>query len=288
MNTTVIGLGSMGTVLASTLLDQKIPVTVWNRTPEKANPLLSKGARQAISITDAIDAAPLLIVCLLTYDTVYEALQNHSSHLKGKVIVNLTNGTPQEARNMAAWAAKQGAIYLDGGIMAVPPMIGTPDALIIYSGSQQAFEKHKPQLDILANSQFVGEDAGLAPLYDISLLTGMYGLFTGGLQSMALITSEKVKAKQFIPFLKPWLMAMLSQVEIMAEEIDKADFYGYVSSNMGMQAAAYENITKAHEAAGLSTELMMPLHHLFQRAIRAGYSTANISSLVEVIRKPVN
>jgi 3-hydroxyisobutyrate dehydrogenase-like beta-hydroxyacid dehydrogenase len=229
----------------------------------------------------------VLIVCLLTYDTVYEALQPATAQLKGKVLVNLTNGTPAQAREMAAWATSQGAIYLDGGIMAVPPMIGMREALILYSGNQQAFNKYKDTLDILASSQFVGDDAGLAPLHDISLLIGMYGMFSGALQAMALITSEKVPAQQFMGLLKPWLLAMLDQVEIMAGEIDKGDYTSYVASTLGMQAAAYVNMIEASKAQKLSTELITPLNDLFQRAVKEGYSPANISALIEVIRKPL-
>lgn len=276
----------MGSALTTALLDKQCAVTVWNRSPQKTVALVNKGALHAEKVEDAISASPLVIICLLTYDTVYEVLAPAVQQFKGKVIVNLTNGTPQQARDMGRWAADRGAIYLDGGIMATPPMVGAPEALIIYSGSQQAFEKYKPQLDVLASSQYVGEDAGLAPLYDISLLTGMYGMFTGALQAMGLITSGNISAQQFMLLLKPWLLAMLGQVEIMASEIDKGDYFGYVSSNLGMQAAAYGNMIAAHEEAGLSAELVTPLHNLFQLAVKAGYSPANISALIEVIRKP--
>ncbi|MFD0851664.1 NAD(P)-binding domain-containing protein, partial [Actinomadura adrarensis] len=44
---TVLGLGSMGSALAATLLDQGHPTTVWNRSADKAKPLVDKGARLA-------------------------------------------------------------------------------------------------------------------------------------------------------------------------------------------------------------------------------------------------
>ena len=40
----VIGLGAMGSALAHTLLQNGYSVTVWNRTAEKAEPLVSAGA----------------------------------------------------------------------------------------------------------------------------------------------------------------------------------------------------------------------------------------------------
>ena len=40
----VIGLGAMGAVLAQHLLDKGFDVSVWNRTAEKAQPLVRQGA----------------------------------------------------------------------------------------------------------------------------------------------------------------------------------------------------------------------------------------------------
>lgn len=42
---TVIGLGQMGSALAATLLEQGHPTTVWNRSAQKAQPLVERGAR---------------------------------------------------------------------------------------------------------------------------------------------------------------------------------------------------------------------------------------------------
>ena len=47
-NVSVIGLGLMGSALAEALLNAGHEVTVWNRTPAKAEPLTSKGASVAI------------------------------------------------------------------------------------------------------------------------------------------------------------------------------------------------------------------------------------------------
>jgi 3-hydroxyisobutyrate dehydrogenase-like beta-hydroxyacid dehydrogenase len=50
----VIGLGVMGTALARALIDGGYRVTVWNRTSEKAQPLVEVGAKLAPTANDAI------------------------------------------------------------------------------------------------------------------------------------------------------------------------------------------------------------------------------------------
>ncbi|WP_207943580.1 NAD(P)-dependent oxidoreductase [Actinomadura sp. KC345] len=92
---------------------------------------------------EAVAASDLVVACLLDDASVRETLAD--ADLTGKDLVNITTGTPGEAERLAAWAAGRGARYLDGGIMAVPPMIGVPDsgAYVLYSGSPDVFAAHR-------------------------------------------------------------------------------------------------------------------------------------------------
>ena len=118
-------------------------------------------------------------MCVLEYDTVREILTPAGSALVGRVLVNLTNGRPQQAREMAEWVASQGAEYLDGGIMATPLMIGQPHSLVLYSGPEAVFHTYQTTLELLGTGKYLGADPGLASLHDLALLSGMYGVFAG-------------------------------------------------------------------------------------------------------------
>lgn len=56
---TVIGLGAMGSALAETFLATGHRTTVWNRSADKADDLVAKGAVRAATVTDAAAASPL-------------------------------------------------------------------------------------------------------------------------------------------------------------------------------------------------------------------------------------
>lgn len=283
-NVSVIGLGAMGSALAEAFLAKGLSVTVWNRSPGKATALVAKGAVEARTIQQAVEASKLVVACLLVYDTVYQAFEPAKNALADRTLVNLTNGTPAQARAMAEWTAKQGADYLDGGIMAVPPMIGQPEALILYSGSQQAFTAHEKALAALGTAQYLGSDAGLAPLHDIALLTAMYGLFSGVTHAFALTGSERVPAETFLPMLTGWLGAVMTWLPDMARRIDSGDYRSDVVSNLEMQAAAFDNFITASEEQGVSPELIAPMFQLMKKAVAAGYGDADQASLVEMIK----
>ncbi|GAB6938615.1 NAD(P)-binding domain-containing protein [Isoptericola variabilis] len=116
---TLLGLGHMGRALAGALLDAGHDVAVWNRTSGRDAELVSRGARRAADVRDAVVAAPIVVVCLYGQASVRATLDPVVDDLRGRAVVNLTTTTPAEARELAAWAAGHGVRYLDGAIMFV-------------------------------------------------------------------------------------------------------------------------------------------------------------------------
>ncbi len=74
---TVIGLGVMGSELARTLLQNGQRVMVWNRTPEKAHPLVHEGATLAKTSIEALAASPTTIICIRSHNDTRELLNSN-------------------------------------------------------------------------------------------------------------------------------------------------------------------------------------------------------------------
>lgn len=279
----VIGLGNLGRALATAFLDHGHRTTVWNRSPAKADALVARGANRAATAAEAIAAADLVIVCVLDFDTVRAVLTPAADVLRGRTLINLTSGTPQPARELAAWATGQGAEYLDGAVYAVPQTIGTPDAFVLYSGSSAVFETYREQLDLLGAPTFVGTDPGLASLYDISLLSGMYGMFAGFFQSVAVADSAQIKATDITSLLVPWLNAAAAALPGFAAEIDSGD-YSTETSNLDINTVGLANMLTATEAQGIGVDLLTPLQTLFERQIAQGHGAQSMSRAIESLR----
>src|SRR5205807_3589520 len=92
-----------------------------------------------------VNAAPLVIACTATYETTLSALEP-AKNWKGKTLVNVGSGTPDEAEQAEAWTADRGGTYLDGAILCYPPQIGTDEGFIIYACPKKAWSKQKPVL----------------------------------------------------------------------------------------------------------------------------------------------
>ncbi|MCM3781892.1 NAD(P)-binding domain-containing protein [Neobacillus mesonae] len=282
----VIGLGMMGSVLAQTFLKEGHQTTVWNRTAGKADELIKQGAQAANTVYEAIAASPVIVICVLDYVAVQEILEKTSEILENRVIINLTNGTPEQARQTAAWVAAQGAEYLDGGIMAVPQMIGNPGAFVLYSGSNNVFQSYHSTLERIGAAKFLGDDPGLAPLYDLALLSAMYGMFGGFFHAVAMVRSEKINAEEFTTLVIPWLQGMSASLPHMAKAVDTEEHQTNVSS-LYINQIGFSNFINVCSELGISTELMAPIQGLINRGVSEGYGSDGLSRIVELIRNPV-
>ena len=208
-------------------------------------------------------------------------------HLADRDLVNLTTSTPAQARARAEWARKLGARYLDGGIMAVPPMIGVPEAggYVFYSGSQELFERHQEILAIPAGTTYVGEDAGFAALHDVALLSAMYGMFAGAAHAFALIRKEDIDPAAFAPLLADWLVAMAPAVHQTADQLRSGDYTKGVVSNLAMQVAGTPTFLCTAEQQGVSPELLNPYFELMRRRLDMGSGEEDLTGVIDLLAR---
>nr|WP_317890814.1 NAD(P)-binding domain-containing protein [Paenibacillus arenilitoris] len=222
-------------MLAAAFLRNGHPTTVWNRTSGKADELVSQGATVADTAADAVEASPLVIVCVLDYNAVYAILENSAASLKGRTLVNLTSGSPDGARQMAARAADGGFHYLDGAMIV--PAIGQPEASILYSGSEHAYLTHQRTLTSLGGTaSYLGTDPGRAAAYDVALLDIFWTAMTGYIHALALASAENITATRLVPYARSIIGMMPDIMAEFANQVDNSHYPGMnpISSPPGL------------------------------------------------------
>ncbi|WP_067827970.1 NAD(P)-dependent oxidoreductase [Actinomadura kijaniata] len=280
---TVIGLGSMGSALAAALLDRGHPTTVWNRSPGKAEPLVERGARLAATPGEAVAASPLVIACVLDYAALYAVLDGEADALAGRALVNLTSGAPEQAHEAVGWARERGADYLDGAIMTTPPGVGSAEMMFLYSGPRAVFESHRPTLAALGDPLHLGENPGLASLYDAALLGLMWATMTGWLHGTALVGADGTPATDFTPVALRWLTAVGGFLTTYAPQVDAGRYPGD-DATVDVQIAAIGHLIHAAESRGIDNALPELLKTAMERTRDAGHGSDSYASVIEVLR----
>jgi 3-hydroxyisobutyrate dehydrogenase-like beta-hydroxyacid dehydrogenase len=277
----------MGSALAAALLERGHETTVWNRSAHRAQSLVDRGARLAATPEEAIAASPLTIACVLDYEVLHGILGPVAGSLAGKVLVNLTSGSPEQAHEAAAWARAHAADYLDGAIMTTPPGVGSPEMMFLYSGSHDVFEAHRPTLATLGDPLHLGTDPGLASLYDAALLGLMWSTMTGWLHGTALVGAEKTPATAFTPVAIRWLTAVAGFLNTYAPQVDAGRYPGD-DATVDVQIAAIDHLIHAAAARGIDNALPELLKSAMERTKAAGHGSDSYASVIEILKKPAD
>jgi 3-hydroxyisobutyrate dehydrogenase-like beta-hydroxyacid dehydrogenase len=283
----VIGLGNMGTALAQALLANKHQVTVWNRTPNKCDLLRSAGANVAASIAAAVEASRVVVVCVLDYTVSDSLIQTTdvSGKLKGKVLLQLSTGTPKDARGGQAWAKANGVDYLDGAIMGYPKDIGTTAGTILYSGPQAVYDTCSSLLLSLGgNPVFVGQDIGGASTLDCSILSAYYGMAFGFLQGAAICHSEGFSIEAYTATVLSLVPALADTIQTCGEMIAKGSYDGSQAS-LSTHAAGFKHILQLSRENGIDSRYTQLLAGYFAQALAAGHGQAELAALFEVLKR---
>lgn len=287
IRTTYLGLGAMGGALAAAALDAGQPAVVWNRTPGRAQAraLHEQGATIAASVEAAIRGDGVIIVCLLDCSSVHAVLDPVTASLAGRTVINLTTTTPNQARHLAAWAVRHDITYLDGAIMAVPVMIGRPEAAVLYSGAEEAYTANRPLLDLWGRSDYYGTDAGMASLRDMAMLVGMYTMIAGFLHGAAMVGAHAVPAVSFADQQAPFLAAMTGRLAGYAATVDAADYAGPGQQSLHFTEAALDALVTASLEENVRVDVLRPVLDLVRRQIAAGHGQLGTARIVEELRE---
>ncbi|MGK3983626.1 NAD(P)-binding domain-containing protein [Sorangium sp. So ce136] len=283
----VIGLGPMGFALARVLLERGDRVTVWNRTAAKAEPLVAQGAALAASVAEAVQASAVVVVCVADYNATYRLLEARdvAAALAGKVLVQLSTGTPEDARRGEAWAKERGVDYLDGAILAIPNQIGKPESTILVSGSDAAYRKSKALLERMAGTvPYFGEKVGTASALDLAFLSyaflGLIGFYHGA----RICEVEGLSVADLGSMLADVAPAIGAMIKHDAHVI-QAGTFGDPQSSVDACWRGLEILVRQAKEAGINADLPSFAAGLFRKGVTAGYGAESPGALMKVLRE---
>lgn len=152
----VIGMGLMGTAIVERLLASQYNVVVYNRTPDKAKPLIALGARWSDSPLEHCDRA---IISLYTTEVVESVLeQMKSSLIAGKTLIDTTTGDPVKTPGLGERLAKLGVQYIEAPISGSSEQTRQHLATALAAGPEAAVAACRDLFDcIAAKTYYVGD-----------------------------------------------------------------------------------------------------------------------------------
>lgn len=178
-----IGLGVMGASMASLLLGGGYELTVYNRTKEKAEPLLTKGARWAETPAE-VAASSEVVITIVGYpkdvEEVYLGPNGILETKKGGYVVDMTTSSPILAKRIYKEAKAKGVAALDAPVSGGDIGARNGQLVIMVGGDCEAFNELKPVFELMGRTiRYFGE-AGSGQytkmVNQIAIASGMIGV----------------------------------------------------------------------------------------------------------------
>lgn len=145
-----IGLGIMGQGMSRNLLKAGFPLTVWNRTRSKMDPLVAEGARAAASPADLAASADVIVTCVSDTPDVRSVLLGSEGVVHGArpgtLVVDMSTISPHATRSMAEELGGKGMALLDAPVSGGSEGAARGTLSIMVGGGEADFQRALPLL----------------------------------------------------------------------------------------------------------------------------------------------
>lgn len=282
---TVIGLGAMGSALARAQMKAGRSVTVWNRSPDKADALVAEGASAAATASEAIAASPITITCVKSHPQTSEILRNARNALPGKTIIELSTGSAREAEELAQLIEEAGGEWMIGIINAYPHMIGDDATVLSVVGTDQQWATHQPVIHAMGGgSVHVGNEAGMLAALFAGLFTVRQG-FMWGMIYGALACKKAGITVQTFSDLVPISMGMMKPYYDYFAATAPTASYDDPPATMQTYAAALEDVLTSFETLGARDDLPRLFVEMTHRGMAEGLDDKALTAVIDVLAR---
>jgi len=150
-----IGLGIMGRPMAERLLDAGYALTVFNRTPQKAEPLRARGAQWANSPKEVAHRSELLITMIADSEALEEIACGPDGILRGirpaAIHVDMSTVSPETIERLERAYREREAAFLHAPVLGNWRHAAEGKLLIFVGGDPQAYQRCEPVLRVLGH-----------------------------------------------------------------------------------------------------------------------------------------
>ncbi len=281
-----VGLGNMGQPMARNIRKAGFDLAVWNRSPQRAEPLAAEGARVASSVADA--AAADIVLTMVADDAALESIVFDGQLLdrlpKGAIHVSMSTISVALAERLTQDHAEFGQVFVSAPVFGRPDAAAAARLFVVAAGPAPALDRCQPLFDAVGQRTFrMGDKPSAANVVKLSgnfLIASMIEALS---EAIALIRKSGVDAHQYVELLTNTLFAA---------PVYKT--YGALIADQKYRPAGFrmplglKDVTLALDAAR-SVVMPMPIASLVRdhmiAALAQGYEDADWSALGEIAAK---
>jgi len=285
-NISVIGLGSMGSILAETLLKHNYNISVWNRTISKAKKLEYIGANICSSPNDAFKNSQFIIASLSNYEAWNNIINSNQidMDLCGKTIIQLTTGSIEEVVALSDWVKQYNGNLLEGIISCFPSQIGTKESLILLAGNNKSINNCKDIISVLSPKYKNLGDNLIAPtVLSRAFLSGALGGLIGMMNGVALCQEAAISLEDFKDIYMDRSSIINKESERIINAIETKNTKN-TEASISAWGHGQEALLSISKTLDSNLDFQITLNSLFKQAIKIGLENHDLSAMYKIFK----
>ena len=280
------GLGAMGAGIAQRLMDAGHPVAGWNRTKEKAQPLLEQGMVWAGTPRELAAAVDVLFTMLTNTEAIEATAGGDNGVLAGlrpgTIWADLSTIAPDASVALAERVRERGAFFLDCPVSGSPATLAAGQMSVMVGGDRQAFDRVEPVLYAIGPKvTYIGEN-GQAILTKVAINLALVVSVTAFAEGVALVEKAGVRreavvdaalksviASPVLGYRAPLLVedsAVFADVDLQQKDLVLAqDLARRLGASVPTTAAATEMLNSARSSDRRDRDFLVSVHQAYRR-----------------------
>ena len=279
----MVGLGAMGSRIAARLLGAGHDLIVWNRSPDKAGPLVERGAVAADTPAAAAAGADMVITMIADPAALVAVTEGPSGVAAGArpgtSVLEMSTVGPSAVERLASVLPEDVAL-LDAPVLGSIAEAQAGTLRIFAGGSAEVFERCRPLLEALGSPLHVGGlgSGAAAKLVANSTLFGALGVL-----GEALALGDALGLARDVTFDVLATTPSAAQAERRRPSLESGDYPRRFALSLALKDA--ELVAAAATDAGRDLRLADAARAWFADAEAAGWGQRDYSSVLEIIAR---
>ncbi|PMB49676.1 hydroxyacid dehydrogenase [Fischerella thermalis CCMEE 5201] len=288
MKVAFLGTGLMGLPMAQKLLEARVQLIAYNRTPEKLEPLKEIGAEIAEKPYQAINAADCVILMLTNAAAIYSVLlsDRSSQAVAGKSVIQMGTITPTESREIRDAVVAAGGEYLEAPVLGSIPEAQAGNLIVMVGAHQEQYKRHLELLKHFGPEPILVGSAGTAAALKLALNQLIASLTASFALSLSFVQRYGIDEDLF--------MYILRQSALYAPTFDKK-LPRMLDSNYTNPNFPTKHLMKDTDffieeakAASLNVSSIEGVRKILEMAMKMSFAHEDYSSIFSVIKSGEN
>ena len=282
----LIGTGMLGNAVGIHLLESDHELIVYNRTKEKTSELKNHGAKVVDSPKDVESLSELVIICVKDAAAVKEVSFGHDGIVqwdrKKLVVADMSTISPNETKQISKQFKEFGITLLEIPVMGGPNVAIKGGLVLMASGNEEVFNKHKKVFETIAKQIFFLGQSGVAHSVKLAMNIQIAMLALAISEGIILVRASSIDPETFLKILNStYFKTGMSENKAYKMISDKFE-PTFTLNNLKKDL---NTINEAAKSFGVTLPMSTRAEEIYQKAIENGFGDLDYTGILAYLKQ---